>query len=84
MSINIRSLTFASEEYVTAVERIQQEVGLTKVDDKQNIIDMPIANMLRAIHYLNMQWKEQDYPMDCNGRHGFQAMRQEDLYSTPA
>ena len=34
MTINIRSLDFASEEYVAAVEKVQQEV--TKVEDKQN------------------------------------------------
>ena len=84
MSINIRSLTFGSEEYVAAVERIQQEVGLTKVDDKQNKIDVPIADVLRAIRYLNMQRKEQDYPMDGSGQHGFHSMRPEAFYSTPA
>jgi hypothetical protein len=54
------------------------------VDDKDNKIDVPIADVLRAISYLKMQQKEQDYPMDGNGQHGFQAMRPEDLYSTPA
>jgi hypothetical protein len=58
MSINIRSLTFASEEYVAVVEKIQQEVGLTKVDDMQNKFDVPIADMLRANRCLNMQRKE--------------------------
>ncbi len=75
MSINVGSLALASEEYVALVERIQQEVGLTKVDDKQNKVDVPIADVLRAICYLNMQRKEQDYPMNGNGQHGFQAMR---------
>jgi hypothetical protein len=39
MSINIRSLKFALEEYVAVVEKIKQEVGLTMVEDKQNRID---------------------------------------------
>ncbi len=46
MSFNIlRSLKFALEEYVATVEKIQLEVGLTKVDDKQNLkqINVPIA-----------------------------------------
>jgi hypothetical protein len=84
MFINIQSLKFGLEKYVAAVEKIQQEVGLTNVDDKQNKIDLPIADVLRAIRYRNMQRKEQDYPMDCNGQHGFQSMRLEDLYSSPA
>ena len=84
MPINIRSLDFESEEYVAAVEKVQQEVGLTKVEDKQNKIDLPIADILRAIRYLDMQRNEKDYPMDGNGQHGFQSMRPEDLYATPA
>jgi hypothetical protein len=63
---------------------IELEVGLTKVDDKQNNINVPIACVLRAIRYLNMQQMEQDYRMDCNGQHGFQSMRPEAFYSTPA
>ena len=84
MPINIRSLDFESEEYVAAVEKVQQEVGLTKVEDKQNKIDLPIADILRAIRYLDMQRNEKDDLMDGNGQHGFQSMRQEDLYSTQA
>jgi hypothetical protein len=84
MSINRRSLTLASEEYVAAVERIQQEVGVTNVDDKQNKIGVPIADVLRAIRFLNMQRKEQDYPMDDNGQHGFQAMTPEGLILYPS
>ncbi len=66
------------------MEKIQLEVGLTEVDDKQNKINVPIACVLRAICYLNMQRKEQDYPMDCNGQHRLQSMRPEAFYSTPA
>ncbi len=41
-------------------------MGLTKVEDKQleNKIDVPIAKVLRGIRYLDMQEKEQDYPME--------------------
>jgi hypothetical protein len=76
MSINIRSLTFASGNVLLRWRKSSRKWARQRwLTSKTNLMCQLPTDVLRAIRYLNMQQKELNYQMDDNGQHGFQSMR---------